>query len=186
MDYAANKGCVWVVLTNAVTWRVYKVIFAKPIDRELVVELNMLEVNHRSESDIEILGLLAREAWAKERLGEYLEQKEALSRFTIAAVLVSEPVLAVVRRELRRVSPGVRIETLEIEEALRKDVIKRDSLEGDKAVAASKRVAKAANVALRDSKEDGDPQRIASAPALAAASDTLTAPTNELMTTGLK
>src|SRR5262249_28157772 len=89
VDYAANKGCDWVVLTNSVCWRVYKVLFSKPIDKELVVEFNLLELNSRSDEDMEVVGLLAREAWSKERLGEYMEQKQAVSRFTIAAVLLS-------------------------------------------------------------------------------------------------
>ena len=39
VDYAANQGVEWVVLTNGVTWRVYKVFFVRPIDHELVIGL---------------------------------------------------------------------------------------------------------------------------------------------------
>jgi len=67
-------------------------------------------------------------------------------------------VLSVVRRELRRISPSVRIESDEIEEVLRADVLKRDALEGDKAEAAAKAVSKAAKNALRETKhDDGQP-----------------------------
>src|SRR5690606_26386826 len=34
IDYAANQGVDWVLLTNGVQWRVYHVIFAKPIGQE--------------------------------------------------------------------------------------------------------------------------------------------------------
>src|ERR1700733_7799641 len=30
VDYAANKGLEWVILSNAVTWKIYKIIFSKP------------------------------------------------------------------------------------------------------------------------------------------------------------
>src|SRR6267378_1042283 len=40
IDYAANKGVDWVLLTNGVMWRIYKVSFSKPIDQELVAEFN--------------------------------------------------------------------------------------------------------------------------------------------------
>lgn len=30
VDYGSNSGVDWVVLTNGVTWKVYKVVFAKP------------------------------------------------------------------------------------------------------------------------------------------------------------
>lgn len=36
VDYAANQGVDWVVLTNGFAWRVYRVSFTKPIAHELV------------------------------------------------------------------------------------------------------------------------------------------------------
>lgn len=149
VDYAANQGCDWVALTNGAIWRVYKVIFAKPIEHELVVEFDLLHLNHRKDADIELAWLLAKESWQKAKIGEYHLQRQALSRFCMAAVILSDTVLDVVRRELRRVSPDVRIETEEIAEVLRNEVIKRDALEGEKADAARKMVSRAANRALR-------------------------------------
>ena len=32
IDYAANQGVDWVLLTNGMCWRVYRLTFAKPID----------------------------------------------------------------------------------------------------------------------------------------------------------
>lgn len=40
VDYAANEGVEWVLLTNGVYWRVYRVTFSKPIDHELVVDID--------------------------------------------------------------------------------------------------------------------------------------------------
>ena len=37
IDYAANQGTEWVILTNAVTWKVFHVTFAKPINHDLVL-----------------------------------------------------------------------------------------------------------------------------------------------------
>lgn len=156
IDYAANEGCEWVVLTNSVCWRIYKVLFSKPIDKELVIEINLLELDPKSDDDIETAGLISRDAWPKERLGEYLEQKQAVSRFTIAAVLLSDAVLPAIRRALRKISPDVRIDTGEIAEALKNEVIKREALEGDKADAAAKAVAKAARQTQRDSGKTND------------------------------
>lgn len=64
-------------------------------------------------------------------------------------MLQTDAVLDVIRRELRRVSPDVRIDSSQIREVLVNEVIKREVLEGDKADEARKRVAKAANKALR-------------------------------------
>jgi hypothetical protein len=151
VDYAANQGCEWVVLTNGVLWQAYQVAFTKPIEAELVLDLNLLSLNHRKGDDVELLALLSREAWQKSRLDDYAIQKQALSRFTIAAVLLCDPCLQVIRRELRRISRDVRIETSDIEKVLLQDVIKREALEGEKAESAKRLVSRAAKRALRAS-----------------------------------
>jgi hypothetical protein len=152
IDYAANQGCEWVALTNAIVWKVHKVTFSKPIQHELVVDLDLLALNHRNSEHIELVGLLAKEGWQKAQLGEYHSQKQALSRFTLAALVLSDPVLEVLRREIRRLSPDVRVETEEIKSALETDVLKREVLEGEKADVARKRAAKASGRTLRASK----------------------------------
>ena len=60
VDYASNQGVDWVVLTNAVCWRVYKVIFAKPIDQDLVIDIDFMALNHKSAKDIELLYLFCK------------------------------------------------------------------------------------------------------------------------------
>jgi hypothetical protein len=149
VDYAANQGVEWVVLTNGLRWRVYKVTFAKPIDHELVVELPLLELNPKSEEHLDLVWLLAKEGWQKAGLGEYHLHRQALSRFFLGAVMLSEPVLEVVRRELRRLSPGVRIDVDEIKKVVMQDVIKREVIEGEKAEEACKQFKKASSKALR-------------------------------------
>lgn len=142
IDYAANQGVDWVLLTNGITWRIYRLIFAKPIDFELVLELDFCTVNTRSEAGLELLYLLCKEGWQRSMLGEYHNQKQALSRFFISAMLQTDPVLDVVRRELRRMSPDVRIDNQQIRDVLVGEVLKREVLEGDKAEEARKKLAR--------------------------------------------
>ena len=154
VDYASNQGCEWVALTNGVVWRAYKVQFSKPIDQELVVEVNLAELNPRKDDDVALVWLLCKEGWQKARLGEYYEQRQALSRFTIGALLLSEPVLDVLRRELRRISPDIRIDEAQIRAVLTSEVLRREVLEGDKAEIARKLVARAAHRSLRSTKPE--------------------------------
>src|SRR6188472_3550779 len=42
VDYAANQGVEWVALTNGNLWKVFRVIFAKPIETELVLDIDIL------------------------------------------------------------------------------------------------------------------------------------------------
>ena len=151
VDYAANQGIDWVLLTNGVCWRVYRVTFSKPIDHELVVNIDFSTLNPRSENDLELIHLWCKEGWQRSVLGEYHTQKQALSRFFVGAMLQTDPVLEVIRRELRRISPDVRIDIDEIKSVLLNEVIKREVIEGDKADEARKKIAKAAAKALRSS-----------------------------------
>jgi len=140
IDYAANQGTDWVVLTNGIEWNIYSVRFTKPIEHELVLSLNLLELNARNSGHIDMLGLLAKEGWQKARFGEYRSQREALSRFVLGALITSDKVVDVIRRELRRISPDVKLDSGEVVEVLREEVLKREVLEGDESVAAAKRV----------------------------------------------
>lgn len=142
VQYAATQGVDWVVLTNATRWQIYKVVFEKPVDQELVVEFDVSTLNPRQDRDIELLYLLCSEGWAKSALGEYEAYREALSKFCLAAMVVSEPVVKAIRRELRRACPDVKVSTDDIRQALQADVLKREVVEGDKADAARKRVAR--------------------------------------------
>lgn len=149
VDYAANQGVDWVILTNAVHWRIYSVTFAKPIDQELVIEIDFCALNSRNLQDLESLYLLCKEGWIKSVLGEYQTRKQALSRFFLGAMILSNPVLEVIRRELRRVSPDVRIDIEQIEEVLSSEVLKREVIDGEKAEEARKKIARVAHKSLR-------------------------------------
>jgi len=149
VDYAANQGVDWVLLTNGIRWCVYHVFFTRPIAQELVVDIDMSTLNARSDSDLEMLYLWCKEGWQRSALGDFHTQKQALSRFFLSAMVLSDPVLEVVRRELRRVSPDVRIDIEQIRTVLVNEVLKREVMEGEKAEEARKKVSRAAKNALR-------------------------------------
>jgi hypothetical protein len=142
----------WVVLTNGNLWKVFRVIFAKPIDAELVLDIDLLALNHKSAGDLERVYLLTRESMVKSGLYAYHDHLQATNKFYLAAVVLSDAVLETVRRELRRLSDAkVEIEDLRL--ALQQEVIKREVLEGEKADGARKKVTKAAGKMLRIRKE---------------------------------
>lgn len=158
VDYAANQGVDWVLLTNGIVWRVYRVIFAKPIDNELILETNFSALSARNENDLESIFLWSKEAWVRSALGDYHTQKQALSRFFIAALLTTEPLLDTLRRELRRHSPDVRISQEQIRDVLLNEVLKREVAEGEKADESRKRIAKGVAKALRNTRPKSSPE----------------------------
>jgi predicted type IV restriction endonuclease len=154
VDYAANQGVDWVVLTNGTHWRIYNVIFGKPIDQELVVDIDVCGLNPKTQADLELIYLFCKEGWIKSVLGDYQLQRQALSRFFLGALVISSPVLDVIRRELRRVSPDVKIEIEQIKDVLTAEVLKREVIDGDKALEARKKISRAANKSLRQRAKD--------------------------------
>jgi hypothetical protein len=139
VDYAANQGCEWVVLTNGIDWQLYHITFGKPIEKKLVANLNFLSLSPRKDQDCEHLYILTREGFGRNALAEFRDRKEATSRYMLAAVTLSEPIIAAIRRELRRVS-DVLVDTALLEKMMREEVLKRDVIEGDDAASAAKRV----------------------------------------------
>lgn len=158
VDYAANKGTEWVVLTNAVLWRIYKIVFGKPLDFELVAEIDFMTLDPKSTDHLEQLFVLTKEGWVKNVLSDLHSQRQALNKFLIAAVTASEPVVDVIRRELRRVCPDVKILPAQVEQVLISEVIKRELAEGEKADEAKRKLSRCANRLLRARLEKTQPE----------------------------
>lgn len=109
VDYAANEGTEWVVLTNGAVWRVYKVQFSQPIEKTLICEFDLLSSGPKSPEVIECFGNLSREEFSKETMTEFFNQKEITSKFAIASVLLTDGMIEALRKEIRRLS-GIRVE----------------------------------------------------------------------------
>lgn len=140
IDYASNQGCEWVVLTNGIEWRLYHVLFKKPIDKQEIAHFSLLDVSAKDPEDLEKMHLLTREGFTKSALSDYRDRKDATSRFMLAAIILnSESVISAIRREIRRVSEITVDEDL-IDKMLRDEVIKRETIEGDHADSASRRI----------------------------------------------
>ena len=153
VGYAANAGIDWVMLTNGSIWKIFRVMFTKPIKHEQVVQLDLLGLNHRNSSEIKSLYLLSREAIKKSALPAYHEQVKATNRFLLGSIILSDPLINAIRREVRRVSPGVKVETDEIKETLRQEVLKREIVFEERADEAKKKVRKAQAHAQKQKKK---------------------------------
>ncbi|MFZ5856733.1 MAG: type I restriction enzyme HsdR N-terminal domain-containing protein [Chloroflexota bacterium] len=158
VDYGANEGIEWVVLTNGVIWQIYRVSFGKPVGSDLVLSIDFMNLSHKSAGDIENLYLLSKEGLGKSVLGEYHTQRQALSRFFIGAIVLSEPVLDVIRRELRKISPDVKIDSEQIQDVLINEIIKRDVMEGEKADEAQRKVNRATKKSARKTSKNTSSQ----------------------------
>lgn len=143
VNYGANHGVEWIVLTNGVNWEVYRVRFERPIGADLVSSFNFLELNPRKQEDQAKLFIMCKEGLSRGEMKRLHEYVRSVNKFRIGAVILSEKVLALITRELKKVSPGVKIEKQDIRKILTSDVLKRDVVEGEAADKAKGRVKKA-------------------------------------------
>ncbi len=142
VNYGANQGIPWVVLTNGVTWEVYRIKFERPVGHENVFSFDFLKLDLKHSEDLTRLFLLCREGTAKAAIEEFHERVRIINRFVLAAIIQSEPCLVVLRRELNRLRRGTNVTFEEIRHVL-PDVLKRDVLEGEAPSEAQLRVKRA-------------------------------------------
>jgi len=152
VGYGAQHGIQWVILTNGVDWEIYRIRFEKPLGHDLLTAFNILDLSPRKKEDQEILYLICKEGLSKAVIEEYHEHVRSANKFVISAILQTEVSLNLVRRELKRAAPGLKVDMDEIEGILVSDVLKRDVIEGDSAVEAKKRVKKSSSRALKKRK----------------------------------
>jgi hypothetical protein len=137
-DYAANEGIEWVILSNGAEWHAHRVRFEQPIQADEVFRLNLLDDTVRTNEILERLYLISREGLTAAALDEFWERKEATSRYVLAQILLGDATLGMLRRQLRRLYPGLKVTTDDISELLQLEVLKRDAIEGDRASQAAK------------------------------------------------
>lgn len=164
VNYGANHGVQWVVLTNGIVWDIYRLRFERPVTYDITCSFNVLDLNLRKSDDQDKLFLLCKEGLSKDAIKEFHEHVRVVNRFVVAALVQTDPLLDTMRRELRRMSPGIKVEKEEIRELLF-DVIKRDVIEGDSADRASSWVKRAASKPIR--------KRRSKSPSLSASTDAL-------------
>lgn len=155
IDYGAHQGIHWVVLTNAVEWRLVRIYVANQISHEEVCRIVLGNLNPKSEDHLQQLFLFAKEGMSIDAMDAFHQHAQLFNRFTIAAIVRSEPVVNVVRRELRRLFPDVKVDNENLQAMIENEVIKREALEGEKAKEAATRIKKAVGKLERAKKKVG-------------------------------
>ncbi|WP_432200041.1 type I restriction enzyme HsdR N-terminal domain-containing protein [Erythrobacter sp. W53] len=149
VNYGAHEGIEWVILTNAIDWKVYRISFGKPVNWEEVCSFNMGAITLRSKEDQEKLAILCRENIASEALESFHKKAQILNRYVIAELLQTDSVVGLVRREIKKLFDGTKVTDEQLRIILTNGVIKRDALDGDEPKAAKAKVKKATNSLAR-------------------------------------
>ncbi len=142
VGYASKEGIKWVVLTNGVNWQVHRVTVDTRVESTKLVEFDFTQMNPRKKDDLEVLFLLCKRGVQKDLIDEFYEYRQSVNRYTIGVILQTEPVIASIRRELRKIKEGLKVSNEEILDLVSNEVLKRDLVESEAAQEAQKNVQK--------------------------------------------
>jgi predicted type IV restriction endonuclease len=101
-NYAAHANVPWVLLTNGVEWKLYRLIVDEGIDYDLLFTVDLGDEHVDVADAAEKLSYLSRQCLKKGELDAYWKERVALSPKSIAKALFCESTLKFLRRELRR------------------------------------------------------------------------------------
>lgn len=160
ISYGADYGIQWVILTNGIDWEIHRIKFNRPLSHELVCSFDLTALNPKKTDDQEKIYLLCKEGIAMAAIEEFHDHVQMVNRFTIGAISLTQPVINVIRKELRRISPGLKVTNEEIKKLLVSEVLKRDVLEGESFDSTNKKVKKSSKKMNLTRTSSGNEQEI--------------------------
>ena len=117
INYGANEGIEWALLTNGRQFQFYKILFEKPISERLVFEVDFTAEDFNMKEAHEELTFFHRDAVLKNSLANLWARYTALDPVGIAGLLFSPQVVTFLKKELKA-NHDTKFEDDEIMEAL--------------------------------------------------------------------
>lgn len=123
IGYAANQGTEWAVLTNSNRWIVYRLFAGDEKRTEPVIDFSILEDSPKA-IECDFLKF-SKEGIRAGRLQTHYLNMQALHPKRVAQLLWSEPVLELVRKEIKKTS-GLAVTTETVRDILVNQVVRGD------------------------------------------------------------
>jgi hypothetical protein len=101
VNYGANEGIEWAVLTNGRHFQFYKILFEKPITEKLVFEIDFNAEDYDVKDALELLMYFHKDAIVKGSLNNLWSRYTALEPAGLAALLFSPHVVTFLKKELK-------------------------------------------------------------------------------------
>jgi len=100
--YAVNEGVEWMILTNARVWQVWHLTGGLPVLLDRVFDVDLLDSGTPPKAAADVLFHLSKEALKRRTIDEVWKERAATAPAKLASVLLTEPVVEALRKELRR------------------------------------------------------------------------------------
>jgi hypothetical protein len=120
----------------------YKIKFGKPIDKELVSEFNLLNINPKVEKELSALFVVSKDGQEKSVIEDYYSSIQVKNKFIIGSLLNSSEVYSLLRRTMKKLFNDVKISEEEIADIMMNDIIKREIIDSEESKKAKKDIEK--------------------------------------------
>ena len=132
IGYGLNKNVQWVVLTNGAVWLIYNVVADGKAAPKIsnIGSFDLLEQTYDSTME-KVMFALCKEGIKKSAIEELKEHHTAVNKYHISSLLMSEEVLKVVIREIKRNTSNIKIKVDDVKAIINEEIIKRDIVESD-------------------------------------------------------
>lgn len=120
--YAVNEGVEWLILTNGSQWQVYRLIAGLPVTIDLVLDIDLLAESLTLVRKADQLFYLSKESLKRRQIEEVWRERAATAPKSLAAIVLSDPVVEAARKELRR-QTGLNLDAQEIARLIRDSII---------------------------------------------------------------
>lgn len=101
VNYAANEGIEWVLLTNGRCYELHRIIFGKPITNRKVCSFDLLDQEQMKES-VDCFAYLTRKAALSDHLEKFWKRFQALTPTNLARHLYAIEVVKFLRKRLKK------------------------------------------------------------------------------------
>jgi hypothetical protein len=121
INYGANEGIDYVLLTNGMSFELYKVLFEKPIAHELIFSLNLSDLSD-IKSIVDQIQFLHKDSVMDKGLDTLWDRHLALSSKNLSKLLFSFEVVKFLQKELKK-KHNIKFNEVSIENAV-KNIVK--------------------------------------------------------------
>jgi hypothetical protein len=101
INYGANEGIEWALLTNGKQFDFYKILFNKPIEERKVFSIDLSDPSKLKES-IEVIQYLHKLSVSNKGLDALWSKSVALDPTTVAGLLLNKPIVNFMKRALNK------------------------------------------------------------------------------------
>jgi hypothetical protein len=101
VNYGANEGIEWAILTNGKQFDLYKITFGKPIEHKIVFSVDLSDADGLKTAT-ENIQFLHRDCVLKKALNALWNKHSALDPSTLAGLLYNPSFVSLLKRELKK------------------------------------------------------------------------------------